>query len=171
MSLPIITWDNVHTLVYCSPRRYKLRGVSMFVYMRRNAQYLKLDSGINESRTQSRSWLLVASVSLLSVSSFVAGWMLGGADRQPSVFLDTIPLVPVTGVSRQQVMTLPEMQAAPPANGSHEPAWDQLIPNGLGYIRHPTLAPNVSVIGIFHQLHCLVGSPAGVISVGAKSVY
>lgn len=37
--------------------------------------------------------------------------------------------VPVTGLWRQQVMTLPEMQAAPPANGSHEPAWDKLIPS------------------------------------------
>lgn len=28
---------------------------------------------------------------------------------------------------------------------------------GLGYVRHGELAPNLSVIGVFHQLHCLVG--------------
>ncbi|KAK6065101.1 o-methyltransferase [Seiridium cupressi] len=26
---------------------------------------------------------------------------------------------------------------------------------GLGYVKHPILAPEISVIGIFHQLHCL----------------
>lgn len=28
--------------------------------------------------------------------------------------------------------------------------------DGLGYIRHPTLAPDLSIISVFHELHCLV---------------
>ena len=30
--------------------------------------------------------------------------------------------------------------------------------DGLGYIKNPDLAPNLSVISVFHQLHCLVSS-------------
>lgn len=48
-------------------------------------------------------------------------------------------VVPVTGVSRQRVMARPEMQAAPPADGRHEPAWDKLIPSESRL--NPTLRP------------------------------
>ncbi|KAJ8113015.1 hypothetical protein ONZ43_g5254 [Nemania bipapillata] len=126
-------------------------------------RYAKLEGGPDESPSPSpttRRFVKIGSiaviVSLLCALSFGAGWMLGAADTRPSAALpDVIPSLPVTGISRQQVMTLHEMQGAPPANGSHEPAWDKLIPNGLGYVRHPTLAPEVSVVAVFHQLHCL----------------
>ncbi|KAI0799437.1 hypothetical protein GGR55DRAFT_683913 [Xylaria sp. FL0064] len=135
----------------------------MFSQWRRNLRYSKLESSSDETSICSHNiWLLTAVTSLLCVLSFGAGWMLGVAGAQPSALPDSIPTLPVTGLSRQEVMTLPEMQAAPPANGGHEPAWDKLIPNGLGYVRHPTLAPEFSVIGVFHQLHCLEFNRAGV---------
>ena len=31
---------------------------------------------------------------------------------------------------------------------------------GKGFIHHPTLAPNISGIAVFHELHCLVFSPS-----------
>ncbi|KAI2618480.1 hypothetical protein GGR54DRAFT_157549 [Hypoxylon sp. NC1633] len=128
----------------------------MFSRWRGSMQYSKLESGTNEQPTRSMNiWSTIAVISLLCVLSFGAGWIIGGADTQPPPLTDIIPSLPVTGASRQQVLTLHEMQAAPPANGSHEPAWDKLIPNGLGYVKHPTIAPEVSVIGVFHQLHCL----------------
>ena len=33
---------------------------------------------------------------------------------------------------------------------------ESLAIDGLGYVRNPSIAPNLSVIGVFHQLHCLV---------------
>ncbi|XXG94397.1 hypothetical protein Hte_000652 [Hypoxylon texense] len=131
----------------------------MFIPCFQSPRYSKLEGGIDEKPTARRSmkeiWLVTAFTSLLCVLSFGAGRMLGAADTRPPALSDIIPSVPVTGVSRQQVLTQPEMQVAPPANGSHEPAWDKLIPNGLGYVKHPTLAPEISVVAVFHQLHCL----------------
>ncbi|KAK8064601.1 hypothetical protein PG994_007239 [Apiospora phragmitis] len=115
-------------------------------------QWLKGAKAQTRSTRSSRTALTRAP---LVEEDFGTGWMLGAADTQLPTLPDIIPSLPVTGLSRQQVMTLPDMQAASPANGSHEPAWDKLIPNGLGYVKHPTLAPEFSVIGVFHQLHCL----------------
>ncbi|ROW00562.1 hypothetical protein VSDG_03393 [Cytospora chrysosperma] len=36
-----------------------------------------------------------------------------------------------------------------------EPVWDILIPSGLGYFKDETLAPQISIPTVFHQLHCL----------------
>ena len=38
-----------------------------------------------------------------------------------------------------------------------EAAWASIIPIGRGFIHQPELAPFVSSIAVFHQLHCLVG--------------
>ncbi|KAI0376102.1 hypothetical protein F5Y04DRAFT_286247 [Hypomontagnella monticulosa] len=128
----------------------------MFDRWRKTPRYSKLESGNDKNPKGSiRVWLVPMVILLLCALSFGAGWMAGAAGAQPSTFPDIIPSLPVTGLMRQQVLTQPEMQAAPPANGSHEPAWDKLIPNGLGYVKHRTLAPELSVIGVFHQLHCL----------------
>ncbi|TGJ84799.1 hypothetical protein E0Z10_g3945 [Xylaria hypoxylon] len=132
----------------------------MFAQWRRSPRYSKLEKDTSESSTDDHPrwsmniWLVAAVLSLLCVLSFGAGW-IGAQKRRPSALSDIIPSLPVTGLSRQQVMTLHEMQAAPPADGSHESAWDKLIPDGLGYVKHPTLAPELSVIAVFHQLHCL----------------
>ncbi|KAF2260275.1 hypothetical protein CC78DRAFT_30361 [Lojkania enalia] len=36
-----------------------------------------------------------------------------------------------------------------------EAAWSSIIPVGRGFIHHPQLAPFISNIAVFHQLHCL----------------
>ena len=40
-----------------------------------------------------------------------------------------------------------------------EQAWDELVPVGKGFIHHPELAPFISNLAVFHQLHCLVSIP------------
>ncbi|KAI1455387.1 hypothetical protein F4805DRAFT_459767 [Annulohypoxylon moriforme] len=128
----------------------------MFTHCLGSPRYSKLENGTDEIPTRPRNiWLVPIVTSLLCLLSFGAGWILGAAGAQPSALPDIIPSIPAIGLSRQQVLTQPEMQAAPPANGSHEPDWDKLIPDGLGYVKHPSLAPEFSVIGVFHQLHCL----------------
>ncbi len=37
-----------------------------------------------------------------------------------------------------------------------EAAWGSIIPVGRGFIHHDQLAPFISNIAVFHQLHCLV---------------
>ncbi len=37
-----------------------------------------------------------------------------------------------------------------------ESAWASTVPVGRGFIHHPELAPFISGIAVFHQLHCLV---------------
>ncbi|KAI1153015.1 hypothetical protein F4825DRAFT_281535 [Nemania diffusa] len=118
---------------------------------------LEIQNDAVENTPWTRSTGLFTVISLiLCVFVFTTGWMFGSANAPSTATLDNvIPSLPVTGVSRQRVMARPEMQAAPPADGRHEPAWDKLIPSGLGYVKHPDLAPVVSVIAVFHQLHCL----------------
>jgi len=41
-------------------------------------------------------------------------------------------------------------------NTSQKKAWESLIPESGGFMKHPSLAPKRSVFAIFHQLHCLV---------------
>ena len=45
--------------------------------------------------------------------------------------------------------------APPPGRGLAEPIWDDLIPNGLGYVRYPSTSSSLSVVSAFHQIHCL----------------
>ena len=37
-----------------------------------------------------------------------------------------------------------------------ELAWNSIVPVGRGFIHHPDLAPFISNIAVFHQIHCLV---------------
>ncbi|KAM0795546.1 hypothetical protein BDR22DRAFT_894084 [Usnea florida] len=67
---------------------------------------------------------------------------------------DTVPRV-YTGWSKETFRFNESFAAPPPQGGGQEVVWDSLIPNGLGYVKHPSLAPNLSVISVFHQLHCL----------------
>ncbi|GAD93056.1 hypothetical protein AOR_1_1484164 [Paecilomyces variotii No. 5] len=66
----------------------------------------------------------------------------------------TIPKIPLSHWTKQHVHHDTAFEAAPPPSGP-ESVWNDIIPNGLGYIKHPELAPEFSVIGVFHQLHCL----------------
>ncbi|KAF7867203.1 hypothetical protein EAF04_005286 [Stromatinia cepivora] len=46
--------------------------------------------------------------------------------------------------------------SGPPSNET-ELAWRSIFPKGRGFIHHPSLAPNISGIAVFHELHCLNG--------------
>lgn len=35
-------------------------------------------------------------------------------------------------------------------------AWEAIFPDGHGFMKHPELAPQLSVLAVYHQLHCLV---------------
>ena len=43
----------------------------------------------------------------------------------------------------------------PPSDVTNQ-AWADLFPARGGFLVHPTLAPNLSVVAVFHQLHCIV---------------
>ncbi|KAL4811798.1 hypothetical protein BDW67DRAFT_171274 [Aspergillus spinulosporus] len=66
-----------------------------------------------------------------------------------------LPQVSLNNHIRQYVCRYREFEAPPAPEAVREPLWDGLIPDGLGYVRHPELAPNLSVVGVFHALHCL----------------
>ncbi|SMR45914.1 unnamed protein product [Zymoseptoria tritici ST99CH_1E4] len=36
-----------------------------------------------------------------------------------------------------------------------EKAWMGLFPDGLGFVQHPIVSPEISAIAVFHSLHCL----------------
>ena len=76
----------------------------------------------------------------------------------------------------QHIQHNASFEAPPPDTGGREAVWDSLIPSkfrqstsatlsnmcidGLGYVKHPDLAPEISMISVFHQLHCLVSNRA-----------
>lgn len=37
-----------------------------------------------------------------------------------------------------------------------EAAWASIIPSGRGFVHHAQLAPFISNIALYHELHCLV---------------
>lgn len=60
----------------------------------------------------------------------------------------------------EQTWQLNETFTQAPTNES-EHAWDSIVPIGRGFITHPGIAPYISNIAVFHQLHCLVRSRLG----------
>ncbi|KAJ9218319.1 hypothetical protein DTO166G4_185 [Paecilomyces variotii] len=66
----------------------------------------------------------------------------------------TIPKIPLSDWTKQHVHHDTAFEAAPPPS-EPDTVWNAIIPNGLGYIKHPELAPELSVVGVIHQLHCL----------------
>ena len=51
--------------------------------------------------------------------------------------------------------------SSPPSNETNG-AWIDLFPKRSGFIEHPVLVPNLSVVAVFHQLHCIVCRFTGV---------
>ncbi|OOF98337.1 hypothetical protein ASPCADRAFT_128496 [Aspergillus carbonarius ITEM 5010] len=68
---------------------------------------------------------------------------------------NTVARVPLTRWVSQHVHRDSRFEAPPEPDIVQEPPWDSLLPKGLGYVRHPELAPQISVLGVFHSLHCL----------------
>lgn len=72
-----------------------------------------------------------------------------------------LPLVPAGDIDGHLIWngTFSHLQPSPQ---SYLEAWRGLFPLHStvgGIVQHPTLAPNGSALAVFHQLHCLVGTP------------
>lgn len=103
-------------------------------------------------------WLQLAMMVVSFLLAGTAGFFIGLSLPQKRLaswsLPDTVPQVFI-GLSTETFQYNESFATPPPQEGGQEPVWDSLIPNGLGYVKHPTLAPNLSVISVFHQLHCL----------------
>ncbi|EED21566.1 hypothetical protein TSTA_088020 [Talaromyces stipitatus ATCC 10500] len=116
----------------------------------------ELDDGVSpkQSRTSNKTKILLLGAALVLLG-FVAGLFFRVIITSPenvsmaNACEECIPLV------KQDVRHYPEFEAPPPKNGGQEPVWDSMIPNGVGYVSHSQLVPNTSMVGVFHQLHCL----------------
>ena len=63
---------------------------------------------------------------------------------------------PVVPSSSKQLFIYNRTFANPPSATTNQ-AWTDLFPTRGGFLVHPMLAPNLSVVAVFHQLHCIVG--------------
>ncbi|PLB50785.1 hypothetical protein P170DRAFT_463890 [Aspergillus steynii IBT 23096] len=66
-----------------------------------------------------------------------------------------LPRVPLHEWTIHHVQRNHGFEAAPPEGAKQEAIWDSLLPNGFGYVNHPDVAANLSILGVFHSLHCL----------------
>ncbi|GAB1210723.1 hypothetical protein APSETT445_009520 [Aspergillus pseudonomiae] len=98
---------------------------------------------------------------------------LGCSTGELPIHGDFVPQVRISSCAPQLVRHYPEFEAPPPAEEETEEVWDSLIPStatalldynciltdrkdGVGYVIHPDMSPNMSVLGVFHELHCLL---------------
>ncbi|KAJ9227410.1 hypothetical protein DTO271D3_1420 [Paecilomyces variotii] len=68
------------------------------------------------------------------------------------------PRIPLQNIPGEFTYPTPFSEEPPQGEGAGqiaEPIWDSLVPNGLGYFKDESLAPQVSIPTVFHQLHCL----------------
>ena len=91
---------------------------------------------------------------LFALAGFVVGWMSFLFFPRNSTLAGAVPTVPIGQIlsvfgSHREFMT------PPPSDNSSEPAWDALLPRGLGYVKSPDTTSPVATIGAFHELHCL----------------
>ncbi|KAI0415964.1 hypothetical protein F5X98DRAFT_376343 [Xylaria grammica] len=84
--------------------------------------------------------------------SLVIGYLLGLSRPQDiGPFNYGLPLPPgALHTSWQHNLTFTQKPSA-----SSEAAWNSIIPIGRGFVHHSQLAPFISNIAVFHQLHCL----------------
>ncbi|KAK2598907.1 hypothetical protein QQS21_005649 [Conoideocrella luteorostrata] len=98
---------------------------------------------------QAQKWINMLTAVILSV---VVGYLAGLARlHPPSTSTFGLPVPP--GKVRlywQHNITFTERPSP-----SSEAAWNSIIPVGRGFVHHHELAPFISNIAVFHQLHCL----------------
>ncbi|CZT23732.1 uncharacterized protein RCC_09446 [Ramularia collo-cygni] len=103
--------------------------------------------------------LVILAALCVGLVSFSAGLLFGlQAQRTSSAKgspgnAQAVPQVPVR--TELKTFQLDTSFTSVPEHGKTEPAWDSLLPNGLGYVNNTELAPDFSVVSVFHQLHCL----------------
>ncbi|KAI9045242.1 uncharacterized protein KD926_009656 [Aspergillus affinis] len=74
---------------------------------------------------------------------------------QSPILQGALPRVPLQQWTINHVQRNHSFEAPPPEGATREAIWDNLLPKGLGYVSHPDLAANRSILGVFHSLHCL----------------
>jgi len=92
-------------------------------------------------------------ISALTITLFI-GFLLGRLPSSSQIAsLDS--LLPPAGNQLETWIYNRTFSSAP--TNETELAWREIFPKGRGFIHHPTLAPNISGIAVFHELHCLNG--------------
>ncbi|KAI0855709.1 hypothetical protein F4860DRAFT_495537 [Xylaria cubensis] len=84
--------------------------------------------------------------------SLMIGYLLGlSRSLETNTVNYGLPLPPGSLHTRwQHNLTFTQMPSP-----SSETAWNSIIPTGRGFVHHSQLAPFISNIAVFHQLHCL----------------
>jgi hypothetical protein len=109
-----------------------------------------------------KRFLIVCSLTTAVFVGFLLGRLQKGGDASyglpgNNVFFKTILLL-TTAVPPGPIQTQWQhnLTFTRKPDAESEAAWSSIIPTGRGFIHHPQLAPFVSNIAVFHQLHCLV---------------
>ena len=104
------------------------------------------------------NWLIALLASLIfllgCLGGFTIGWLSHGLLFHNSVLVDAVPQVSI-GSNVEVFGSYAQFMGPPPSDNSREPAWDSLLPKGLGYVSSAETNYNISTVGAFHQLHCL----------------
>ncbi|KAF1815938.1 hypothetical protein P152DRAFT_202628 [Eremomyces bilateralis CBS 781.70] len=109
----------------------------------------------NQLLTSHTKLLDVGEPSLEFLSSFVFPLPLGSS-LQSGVTLvqNTMASISAPSGSITTVMKYNRTFSDPPSEDTSQ-AWNGIYPKGVGFVQHPTLAPEPSGLSVFHQLHCL----------------
>ncbi|KAL2796246.1 hypothetical protein BJX66DRAFT_336260 [Aspergillus keveii] len=104
-----------------------------------------------KSPSRKRTAVHVVQIIALFALAFVLGFVVGKAQMRPPQSRDGLLLpagtVHMTFYQNGTFTQRPDTE--------EDRAWDDLVPVGRGFVQHPQLAPDVSALTVFHQLHCL----------------
>ena len=133
----------------------KVEGYTLIAQSSRSKRPLNdmSPSGDNDTkwRTYRSLWPIILIQALLLSSAFSLGYFRPQEMRTVQTQMDE--LVSIGSVER--IFEYDRMYSSSPSNETNR-AWIDLFPSNSGFIEHPVLAPNLSVVAVFHQLHCIV---------------
>ena len=64
-------------------------------------------------------------------------------------------LGPPGDLSYPMIYNITYTQNSPSSNS----LWDAMFPRGVGFVKHPSISPDLSGLAVFHELHCVVSIP------------
>ncbi|KAG8531256.1 uncharacterized protein KY384_004614 [Bacidia gigantensis] len=112
------------------------------------------------------SWVYPTLASLISVMLVCVGILLGLSmsfaveryDRAHNI--NTADPAPIEGgylpsAGNLHYPLIYNITYSSPPSPETNKAWDDLFPPMVGFVQHPTIAPNLSGLAVFHELHCL----------------
>ncbi|KAL2827693.1 hypothetical protein BJY01DRAFT_228955 [Aspergillus pseudoustus] len=104
-----------------------------------------------KSPSRTRTAIHVAQTVALFAIAFVLGFVLCYVKTTQRQWEEGLLLPP--GTTHRELDH--DLTFSQRPNAETEKAWADIIPAGRGFIQHPKLAPAVSGLTVFHQLHCL----------------